>query len=332
VATTSALFFIERGDVVAGIALFSISNIGFNGGMHFYNSFLIDISTKKNIGRISGYGWALGYVGGLVSLALVYPLIKGGLGDGNLALYRLSFPVTGAFFLVASIPSFIYLRERDGGRKGAGIKDGLRRLSATFHEMKRFRELVKYFFCYLVYTDAVNTVIVFSAVFATKVLGFTPSELVIYFLITQVTAAGGALVFGPVTDRLGARGTISITLVIWTGVAVAACLVRTKAEFYMIGLAAGAVLGANQSASRAMLGLFTPHGRNAEFFGFFSLVGKFAAVAGPVLYGEVAARTGSHRPAVLMLGAFFIAGLVGLQFVNEKEGVRAAEEYESEAL
>ncbi len=336
ITATALLFFTGAGTIFLAITLFTLSNIGFNGAVHFYNSFLIDISTRKNIGRISAYGWALGYVGGLISLLIVYPLIKDGFSQANLLNYRLSFPITAGFFLIFSIPAFLNLKERKNRRQTtAGNENpgsGFKRLSNTFHELKKFRELVKYFLCYLLYTDGINTVIVFSALFASKTLGFTPGELVIYFLITQVTAGLGALVSGPLTDRFGAKIIVSATLVVWIGISVAAYLVQTKTGFYIIGLVAGAGLGANQSTSRAMLGLFTPHGKNAEFFGFFSLVGKFAAVIGPILYGEVAASTGSQRLSVLMLGGFFLIGLIVLQTVNENKGKQAALEYEQRYL
>lgn len=332
VVATALLYFVERGDVALGLALFALSNIGFNGGMHFYNSFLIDLADRTRIGKLSGYGWALGYVGGLVSLLVVYPLVSGGLTESNLATYRLSFPVTAAFFAVASIPAMVYLRERNYGpaapRVSSYITGGLMRLRTTFAEIKRFRELLKYFAAYLLYTDAINTIIVFSAIFAAQELGFTPVDLIVYFIIIQITAAGGSLAIGPIMDRVGGKISIAITLVIWTGVAVCAYYVQTKAGFYALGLVAGSVIGANQSASRALLGLFTPHGKNAEFFGFFAAVGKLSAVIGPILYGEIAAATGSQRPAVLSLALFFIAGLVILAFVREQDATKEAEAYE----
>jgi UMF1 family MFS transporter len=248
VFSTAALFFVEKGAVVTAIIIFALSNIGFNGGVHFYNSFLIDISDRSNIGKISGYGWALGYVGGLLCLLMAYPLIKGGFAEENLTNYRLSFPLTGAFFLIASIPSFVYLRERAYGSRGpvmnGYLTGGFKRLVITFHEIKRFRELLKYFLGYLIYTDGINTVIVFSAVFANRVLDFTPADLIVYFLITQVAAALGALFFAPITDLLGSRRAISITLVIWIIVALWAYAVETKTGFYLLGLVAGSALRA----------------------------------------------------------------------------------------
>ena len=333
ISTTMALFFVRRGDVVMGMLLFALSNIGFNGGMHFYNSFLIDITTRSNIGRISGYGWALGYLGGLVSLLLVYPFIRDGFGDGNLYYYRLSFPLTGVFFLVASIPSFLFLKERSYSHRTHHlnyIRGGFRRLRDTFREIGRFTELVRYLFSYLIYTDGINTVIVFSAIFANRVLGFDAGEVVVYFIITQVSAGLGAWLLAPLTDKLGAKKLISVTLVVWILVVIGAYMVETKEGFYGIGILAGSVLGANQSASRALLGLLTPHGRNAEFFGFFAMTGKFAAVLGPLLYGEISTLTGDQRYAVLSLAMFFVVGFILLQMVDEERGMAVARRFEQE--
>ena len=336
VLATALLYFVEAGDIVLALVLFTVSNIGFSGGVHFYNSFLIDISNRSNMGTISGWGWGLGYVGGLLALLLAYPLIKGGMGEENLHNYRLTFPMTALFFIVFSIPAFKYLKERRGAApvvmRGAreSIVKGLGRVVETAREVRRFKELARYFIGYLVYTDGINTVIVFSAIFATGVLGFSPGEVIIYFVVTQVAAAIGAFAFGPVTDRVGAKRVIQITLVVWTVVAWWAYVVETKWGFYGLGVVAGTVLGANQSASRAMLGLFTPRGKGAEFFGFFAMVNKFAAVLGPLIYGEIAFATGSQRTAVLSLAFFFVAGFVILLFVNEEDGAAAARKYEAE--
>jgi len=177
---------------------------------------------------------------------------------------------------------------------------------------------------YLIYTDAINTVIVASAIFANKVLDFSPADLIIYFLVTQVTAGLGAAGCGVLADRIGAKHTISLTLLAWIALAGAAALVQTHGQFYVIGLLAGAVLGANQATSRALLGRFTPAGRQAEFFGFFSVTGKFAAIIGPMVYGEVTAWTSSQGGAIVSMAVFFGRGVVVLQQAKEQRGMAAA--------
>ncbi|MBI5197708.1 MAG: MFS transporter, partial [Nitrospirae bacterium] len=262
--------------------------------------------------------------GGLLSLVLVYPLIQGGFAEENLLNYRLSFPVTALFFLLAALPTFLWLRERAIPQPlPAGetyLRIGFQRLKKTFREIRKFRELLKYFVSYLFYEDGINTVVLFSGIFAVQVLGFTPKDLILFFIVMQVSSALGAYGFGFVTDRLGAKRTISITLLLWLGIVVAAYGVQTQEQFYYVGLVAGVALGSNQSASRVLLGLFTPPGRNAEFFGFFALTGKMAAIAGPVVYGMVSSHGGGQRSALVSIGIFFFIGLVLLQWVDEKKG------------
>ena len=262
VLATALLVLVERGDVWLGIGLFAVANIGFNGGLTFYNAYLKELSTVDNMGRISGLGFAVGYIGGLVSLLLVYPLIQGGFVPENLFYFRLSFPVTAAFFLIFSIPAFLYLKdsrkEHQVIRGWAYCSLGFRRVLATFHEVRRFKELRKYFIAYLIYIDGINTIIVFAGIFAVGVLGFSPQELIVFFIVMQLSSMAGAYAFGIITDRMGARRTILLTLVIWLGIILWAFYVQSKAEFYGLGLVAGVALGSNQSASRTLLGQFAP--------------------------------------------------------------------------
>ena len=350
VACTALLFFVERGDVRLGLLLFGLANITFELGFLFCSAFLVEIATPATMGRISGYGWGLGYAGGLLSLALAYPFIAGGFGEENLSLYRLSFVVTAVFFLVASLPTLLWLRERAVPQPSATGSSAWRdtfawlaamaRTITSYRKLFRFlidyliymttaitpyRDLFWFLIAYLIYTDAINTVIVASAIFANKVLDFSPGDLIIYFLITQVTAGLGAVGFGLLADRIGSTRTISVTLLIWIGVVVAAAAVQTHAQFYAIGLVAGAVLGANQATSRALIGRFVPPGKQGELFGFFTVIGKFAAVIGPVVYGEVTAWTGNQRWAVLSMALFFIIGLLLFQRVDEQRGLAAAQ-------
>jgi MFS transporter, UMF1 family len=326
VISTFLLAFVKAGDIPEGLILFGIGNIAFDLGFMFCSAFLVEIATPQAMGRISGYGWGLGYLGGLLSLALAFPLIKNGFAESNLPFYRASFAVTALFFLIASVPTLSLLRERAHPQRvtRSAWREAFGRLTNTARQFRHYRDLFAYLIAYLIYTDAINTVIVASAIFANKVLDFTPADLIIYFLVTQTTAAFGAVGFGILADRIGAKRTISLTLLAWIVLAGTAAVVQTHAQFYAIGLFAGAVLGANQSASRTLLGRFTPAGRQAEFFGFFSVTGKFAAVIGPIVYGEVTAWTGSQRWAIVSMLLFFIIGLMALQTVDEERGMAAA--------
>lgn len=330
VVCTALLWFVNRGDVALGLLIFGVANIGFDLGFVFCSAFLVELVSPQQMGRLSGYGWGFGYVGGLLSLALAYPFIADGFAETNLASYRMSFVVTAAFFLVGVLPTFLYLKERAQPRP---VPDGLTvrraviiQLRDTARRLSTYRDLRRYFIAYLLYSDAINTVIVASGIFANKVLDFTPGDLIIYFLVTQITAGLGSVGFGFVADRIGAVRSITMTLFLWIAVVIGAAAVQTQLQFYLLGLVAGAALGANQSVSRALLGRFTPLGHQGEFFGFFSVAGKFAAILGPIVYGEVTAWTGSQRWAVLSMAVFFLVGLAVFSGVDERRGMAAAQE------
>src|SRR5581483_8034051 len=220
VVCTALLALVRAGDIGLGLTLFGLANIGFDLGLVFCSAFLVELVPLSRMGRISGYGWGLGYVGGLLSLALAYPFIRGGFVEANLPLYRASFAVTAAFFLVAAIPTFLFLRERAQPQQSnattAVWRSVFRRLGETARRLGHYRDLSRYLIAYLVYTDAINTVIVASAIFANKVLDFTPGDLIMYFLVTQVSAGLGSILFGVLADRIGAARTITVTLFLWT--------------------------------------------------------------------------------------------------------------------
>lgn len=326
---TALLWLVTRGDVALGLLIFGVANIGFDLGFVFCSAFLVELVPPQQMGRLSGYGWGFGYVGGLLSLALAYPFIAGGFAESNLASYRVSFVVTALFFLLSALPTVLFLQERARPRPlEAGLtvwRGVMLQLRDTARSLATYRDLRRYFIAYLIYSDAINTVIVASAIFANKVLDFTPGDLIIYFLVTQITAGLGSVGFGFVADRIGSVRSITMTLLLWIGLVSGAAAVQTPLQFYLLGLVAGAALGANQSVSRALLGRFTPLGRQGEFFGFFSVAGKFAAILGPIVYGEVTAWTGSQRWAVLSMAVFFLVGLVVFLGVDERRGMAAAQ-------
>ncbi len=326
VVPTALLGLVGPGDVALGLGLFIIANVGYNGALHLYDAFLKELAPSSEMGRLSGWGWAFGYIGGLLSLALVYPFLAGGMEGPHAAHYRLAFPLTAAFFAVTALPTFLWLRERAVPVRveGSPWTVGVRRVVGTLRGLGRYPNLIRYFVAYFLYNDAVNTVFVFAAIFANRVLHFSTQEIVIFFIVMQVSSAAGAWGFGAVTDRLGPVRAISSTLLVLIGVTVWAARVQNTSEFYAIGLVTGAMLGANQASSRTLLAHFAPPGRSAEFFGLFSLTSKFAATLGPLLYGEIATATGSQRAAVLSIGGLFLAGLVLLQRVDEAQGRREA--------
>lgn len=340
VAGTAALWFVVPGRAGLGVALLVVSFIGFSFGENLAGAFLPEISTPANVGRISGFGWGLGYFGGLGSLLLVQPLLRGGFEPENLGSLRLAWVATALFFLVAGLPTFLFLRERAPRTARAPleyVRAGFARLAATAAEVRRFSELAQFLGVYFVYYAGLTTVVAFAGIYAVQSLGFTFAELTKLFLLLQLSAAGGAFLFGWVQDRFGAVRTIRMALVIWILVCLGAyaCVpgrvivagLDGKQLFWGVALFAGLGIGSLQSASRALVGLFAPVQKAGEFFGFWGLSGKAAYMVGPFVFGAISSAS-SQRVAMLSTAAFFLLGLFGMALVDEARGRRVAEEWE----
>ncbi len=331
VAGTAALWFAVPGAVVLALALFVVSNIAFAMGETLVGGFLPEISTPKNVGRISGIGWGLGYFGGLACLLLIRPLMAGDFVPANLASLRLIWPLTAAFFFLAGIPTFVFLRERAPRVRHRSLGDfaaeGFRRLRATGSSLKRFRELVKFLCVFFVYSCGLMTVISFAGIYSRKTLAFTAGELVVLFLVLQLFSAAGALGGGPLQDKLGSRRTLQWVLVLWILVCLGAAATTTKTAFWFVAMGAGLGIGSLSAASRGLVGLFSPKDKSGEFFGFWGLALRGAFALGPFIFGSMSLWSGSQRTAVLITTTFFAIGWVGLLYVDEEKGRAAAEEW-----
>jgi UMF1 family MFS transporter len=262
VAGTFGLYFAVPGHVILALSLFVVSNIAFSLGENFTSSFLPELSTPHTIGRISGFGWGLGYVGGLLSLGAIFPLLAGGFGAENLPRLRLVWPVNALFFLLAGAVTFLLLRERALPTPGRSWKnhaaDGLRRVTETVREIRRFAQLSRFLGAFFLFQAGLTTMFAFAGIYAVQTVGFEGSDVIVLFLVLNVSAAIGALGFGWIQDRIGVKLTVQITLVLWIGICAAAYLVRTQAEFWAIAVVAGLGIGSLQSAARSLVGLFAP--------------------------------------------------------------------------
>ena len=314
VLSTLALYWVEPGMILAGIVLFALANIGFESGIVFYDALLPEIAEPRAMGRISGYGFAMGYVGAIAILALCFPFLQGGLGEENLPTFRLSFVVTAAFFLALAAPLFFLVPEsRQAPRKSGGewIREfaaGARRSWQTLRHLRSYPALARFLAAFFLYNDGILTVVAFASIFARSTLGFDVAELLVFFIIIQCSAAVGSLLAGFAADKIGARLVIAGTLLLWIGVCGAAYFVASKTLFYAVGVFAGAGLGACSSASRAFMAQITPKDRATEFFGFYDgFFGKASAVAGPLVFGLMSDAFG-QRAAIGFLSVFFIAG------------------------
>ncbi len=326
IAFTALLSTVHAGDIVTGMLFFIIANVGYEGAHIFYNGFLPEIASDEEVGRVSGLGWGIGYLGGFAALALTTPLIRSADAPGGDGGYRATFLVVALFYLVFALP-ILRLRERaPRGSKPllAYARAGLRRLSDTFRHVRTLRDLFRFLLAFVVYNDAMTTVIAFSAIYARQELGFTMTQVYALFLVTQWTALAGSLAAGVLVDRWGARPTITATLVLWCAVVVAAFLARSVPSFFAVAIAASIGMGSTQCASRSLMALLIPEGRSAEYFGFYGFTGKISAVAGPLVYGLVADLTGGQRPAILSILPFFLVGLLLLSGVDVARGRRAA--------
>jgi len=327
VGATAALWLVRPGEILPAIVLFVVSNIAFSFGENFAGAFLPEISTPANVGRVSGFGWGLGYLGGLLSLALVFPLVRGGITLDNYENLRLVWPVTAAFFLVAALPTFLILRERAPRRRepfGYYLRTGFGRLGQTVHAARTFRELVRFLAVFFVFSIGLTAIIAFFGVYAVTTLHFTPVEMVLLGALLQVPSALGAVTFGLLQDRLGARRTLQVALLLWIAVSATTALVDEKRTFWFVAMAAGLGIGSLQAASRALVGLFSPVDKSGEFFGLWGLAGKGAYALGPLLFGWISSASGSQRTAALVNGAFFVAGLLGMFLIDERRGREAA--------
>ncbi len=331
VLATALLALVDRGDVALAIALVILSGFMFASSENLIAAFLPEIASEKEIGRISGYGWSLGYLGGLAVLGLCLAYIDWAEARGQEPTQYVpaTLLITAAAFGIAAAPTFLWLRERARPTAlppGSGyLRIGLRRVRETVAHARRFRDLFCFLVTLAVYYAGINTVVVLAAVYAQQVMGFSTRESVFLILVVNVTAAVGAFAFGAVQDRFGAVRTLAITLLVWIAALVLAYFTEGRAAFWVVANLIGIALGSSQSAGRALVGLLSPPGRTAEFFGLWGLAGKLAAIVGPLSYGAVTYLSqGSHRLALLTTTGFFIAGLALLATVDERRGRAAA--------
>lgn len=337
------LYFVLPGFAWLGVVLIAISNFGFASGENFVSSILPDLGPPEELGKISGYAWGLGYFGGLISTILAISL-GDATGDqlGNLVYVG---PLTGVFFLVAGIPTFLWVKNRGQAKplpEGENLMTiGFKRLRHTFNEAKSFRDLMAYLIAWFFAMAGLSIVISFAFTFGTQVIKWDASAKTLMFIITQLTAALGAVSFGLLQDKIGSKKAFNISLVLW---AVTIVLIYSSVEitelvngifgtdykvqtiFVCIGSLAGMGLGATQSSSRALVGILSPDSKSGEFFGLWGFSMKLASIVGLLGLGVLQSMFGL-KVAILLCSVFFIISLLVMTFVNEKRGRQAAEDY-----
>ena len=325
VAATAALALVGPGELAWGIALLVVSNFFFGTGENLIAAFLPELAKGSTLGRVSGWGWALGYIGGLVSLAasLAYVTWAQGHGQSAAQYVPVTMCITALLFAVSSLPTFLFLRERASPQKlPSGVyASAFARTWETLRDAGRYRDLMRFLACILFYQGGVQAVITLAAIYAEQAMKFSTQQTIVLILVVNVTASIGAFAFGQLQDKLGHVRTLAITLIGWCVMVLLAWLADGPAMFWVAANLAGVCLGASQSAGRALVGYMSPPDRLAEFFGLWGLAVKLSSILGPITYGLVSWMSGGdHRLAILITGSYFVIGLALLAGIDAQRG------------
>jgi UMF1 family MFS transporter len=331
VVFTALLYFVGKGDIGLAVILIIATNYFFGSGENLIAAFLPELAKNQALGKVSGWGWGLGYLGGIFSLGscLVYITWAKTLNHEPDQYVPVTMVITAVIFAVASLPTFIYLKERAIPQPhfygDKVIQESFLRLRSTLANVRQYQDLVRFLICLVFYQAGIQTVIALAAIYAQQVMGFDTQETILVVFLVNFTAALGAFAFGHIQDRLGHLVTIAITLAGWIVMVIIAWLAEDRTTFWIAANLAGLCLGASQSAGRALIGLFSPVSRRAEFFGLWGLAVKLSSILGPLTYGSVSWITdGDHRLAMLITGSYFIIGLLILKQIKVDRGQQAA--------
>ena len=328
---TAMLYFPVPGQVFEALLWFTLANISFELALVFYNALLPDIARQDRIGRVSGYGWSLGYVGGLAAMAVAFV----GFVDAEVPWFgfsreagahiRATNLLVAAWYVVFTLPLLLWVRETQprAPLSYRMLSSSFRHLAVAFRDVRRYREISKLLLARLLYNDGLVTIFAFGGIYAVGTFGFSFAELVTFGIVINVGAGLGALAFGFVDDRIGGKATVGVSVAALAVATVVGALAPTAAWFWVAAVLSGIFAGPNQSASRSLMARFVPRNRESEFFGFFAFSGKVTSFLGPALLG-VLSDLYSQRVGVGSLLIFFLLGGLLLWRVDEREAIAAA--------
>jgi MFS transporter, UMF1 family len=327
------LALVTRGDWFLAAVCFGVGNVGFTASLTFYDSLLPHVAREDEIDRVSTGGYALGYLGGGVLLALNVAWILSpstfGLRDASQAS-RLSFASVAIWWFLFSIPLFRHVREPDipsvGTRQSTAvlIRTSFAGLLRTIRELRRYRNAMLLLVAFVIYADGIGTIQRLATSYGAEI-GISQSALITAILLVQFAGVPFAFVFGILANRIGAKISIFIGLAVYVGLTISAYYMKTERDFYILALLVATVQGGTQALSRSLFASMIPRARSSEFFGFFSIFEKFGAILGPAVFEMASRTTGSSRSAILSVAAFFLAGAAVLSFVNVREGQKAVQ-------
>lgn len=337
VAGTASLAWASPGQVVLAMALIALSNFFFGTGENLIAAFLPELARSRALGKVSGWGWGLGYVGGLlvlaISLAYVERVQSGG-GSAQDFVPGVLF-ITAVLFALSALPTFLLLKERalPRGEAAGFARDAFRRVADSLAHARQSRDLFRFLVCIVFYQAGIQAVIALAAIYAQQAMGFDTRQTIQLILVVNITAAVGAFGFGYVQDRIGHKRAVGVTLLGWLAMVALAYSAVEPGRFWLAANVAGLCLGASQSAGRAFIAYLSPAAHRAEFFGLWGLAVKLSSILGPMTYGAAAwASGGNHRLAMLFTGVYFLIGLVVLLGVDVRRGRRAALRSKGRAL
>ena len=332
------LYFPIPGQVIQALVIFIIANIGFEMGGVFLNAYLPNITTKDRIGRISGYGWAFGYVGGLLMMAICFiffiqpeipinPFFGSALDKSTGEQIRIINIFIAIWFAIFSIPTFLFVKDDKKTRKidFTIIKTSINNLIETFRDMKKYKGVLTFLLARLIYNDAVITIISFGGIYAKEIFDFTFNEIFLFGIVLNIAAGIGAFSFGFIDDMIGGKSTIQLTnfgFILACIIAVVAPTVDVdfisgKNLFWISGILIGVFMGPNQAASRSLMARITPESKENEFFGFYAFSGKATAFLGPLLFSSIVAVTHDLRIGIAVVATFFVIGSYVLSYVED---------------
>lgn len=330
VGFTALLYFAGPGALLLAVAALVISNYFFGTGENLIAAFLPELARPRALGRVSGWGWSLGYVGGLVSLgaSLAYIRQAQAAEQGAAVFVPVTMLITAAIFMLASLPTLLMLRERAMPQTRRTARSAWAQVRHSLGHLERLPDLRRFLLCTVLYQAGIQAVITLAAIYASQVFHFSTEQTIKLVLVVNVTAAVGAFFFGHVQDRIGHVRAIAFILAGWIVMVLLAWMAPDERMFWVAANLAGLCMGASQSAGRAMVGLLAPPAQQAEFFGLWGLAVKLASILGPLTYGAASWITaGDHRQALLITGSYFVAGLWALRGVQAARGHRAARRF-----
>ena len=331
VVFTALLFFATPGNLWLAILLIVLSNFFYGSGENLIAAFLPELAKGRALGRVSGWGWSLGYIGGLVSLGACLAYVTWAQGKGQTAtdFVPVTMLIVAVLFALASLPTFLLLKERAIPQPhlmgNNPLQESFARLGQTLRHAARYSDLRRFLICTVFYQAGIQAVITLAAIYAQQAMHFNTQQTIMLIFVVNITAAIGAFLFGHLQDKIGHIPTIALTLLGWIVMVLMAWSAEGSGTFWLAANLAGICMGASQAAGRALVGLLSPATRRAEFYGLWGMAVKLSSIFGPITYGIVSwVSQGDHRLAILITGSYFVIGLMVLLGVNVRRGRRAA--------